>query len=245
MSILQPAEPIRILALPGGSDIALALRRSAKARHILIKIDDASGKVELVLPRRAAIRDGLAFAHERASWIEERLATLPPPVPFRAGTVLPLMGESLLLGRPLNSAERVRRIGGMLEVPGEGSQFADRVRCWLLAAARREIGKRSETLAGRIDRPVRSVAIRDTATRWGSCSAKGNLSFSWRLILAPPRVLDYVVAHEVAHLREMNHSTRFWRLVAELVGEPKSERAWLRRNGSQLRLYGREEPREN
>jgi len=240
MSIPQPAKLIRILALPGGGNIALSLRRSAKARHIQIKIDVASGgKVELVLPRRAAIRDGLAFAHERAGWIEGRLDSLPAPVPFCAGTVLPLMGESLLLVRPLNGAKSVRRMGGRLEVSGEDSQFSERVRRWLIAEARREIGRRAETLAARIDRPVHRLSIRDPATRWGSCSAAGSLSFSWRLIFAPPRVIDYVVAHEVAHLREMNHSTRFWRLVTELVGEPKSERAWLRLNGSRLRLYGR------
>ncbi len=239
MSIFQPAEPIRILDLPGGSDVLLTLRRSAKARHILIKIDDASGKVELVLPRRAAIRDGLAFAHERAGWIEERLSALPAPVPFHAGTVLQVMGEPLLLARPLNGAKRLRRIGGLLEVPGEESQFAGRVQRWLVAEARREIGERAESLATRIGRPVQRLAIRDTATRWGSCSVAGNLSFSWRLILAPPRVLNYVVAHEVAHLKEMNHSARFWRLVTELVGDPNCERVWLRRNGSQLRRYGR------
>jgi len=190
MSILQPADPIRTLALPGGGDISLLLRRSTRARHILIKIDDASGEVELVLPRRAAIRDGLAFARERAGWIEDRLGALPAAVPFRAGTVLPLMGEPLLLGRPLNGAKRVKRVGGLLEVPGTETKFAERVRRWLIAEARREIGGRAETLAVRVDRPIRRLAIRDTSTRWGSCSTGGGLSFSWRLILAPPRVLD-------------------------------------------------------
>ena len=239
MPILQPADPIRALALPGGGNISLALRRSMKARHILIKIDDASGEVELVLPRRAAIRDGLAFAQERAGWIEDRLGALPAAVPFRAGTVLPLIGKPLLLGRPRNGARRVRRVGGLLEVPDTDRQFAERVRRWLIAEARREIGERANALAARIDRPIRRLAIRDTATRWGSCSAAGGLSFSWRLVLAPPRVLDYVVAHEVAHLREMNHGGRFWRLVHELAGDPMAERAWLRRNGSRLRRYGR------
>ena len=86
--------------------------------------------------------------------------------------------------------------------------------------------------------PIRRLAIRDPATRWGSCSAAGGLSFSWRLILAPPAVLDYVVAHEIAHLRELNHSARFWSLVDGLVGAHKAERAWLRQNGAELRRYG-------
>ena len=243
MPVLQPAKSTHILDLPGGREVLLNLRRSAKARHILIKINDANGKVELVLPRRAAIRDGLTFANERAGWIEKQLSALPAPVPFQAGTVLQLMGEPLLLARRQGGAKRLRRIGGLLEVPGEDAQFAGHVQCWLVAEARREIGERAESLAARIGRPVHHVAIRDTATRWGSCSAAGNLSFSWRLILAPPRVLNYVVAHEVAHLNEMNHSASFWHLVTELVGDPSCERLWLRRNGSQLKRYGRQDPR--
>ena len=238
MSILQPAAPLRSLALPDGSVVTLNLRRSARARHILIRIDESNGEVELVLPRRAAVRDGLAFAHARADWIETRLTGLPPAIAFRHGTVLPLLGEPLTLTRPVNGAKRTRRVGGDLLVTGDEEIFAERVRRWLIAEARREIGARAERLARRIERPIRRLSIRDPATRWGSCSAAGGLSFSWRLILAPPAVLDYVVAHEIAHLRELNHSARFWSVVAGLVGESKAERTWLLRNGTQLRRYG-------
>jgi predicted metal-dependent hydrolase len=238
MSIAQPADPIRTLALPGGAEIAIALRRSARARHILIRIDDSNGDVELVLPRRATLRDGLAFADAKARWIESRLDALPPAVPFRAGTVLPLLGEPLALRKPMNGARRTRRIDGALMVAGDEAEFARRVRRWLIGEARRQIGERAEDLARRVERPIKRLAIRDPATRWGSCSAAGGLSFSWRLILAPPAVLDYVVAHEIAHLRELNHSPRFWSLVDGLVGEHDAERAWLLRNGSRLRRYG-------
>lgn len=238
MSICQPADPLRSLALPSGSVISLNLRRSTRARHILIRINESNGGVELVLPRRAALRDGLAFVQSRADWIETRLAGLPPAIPFRDGTVLPLLGKSLTLTGPVNGAKRTRRIGGNLLVPGDEEIFAKRVRRWLIAEARREIGGRADRLAHRVERPIRRLSIRDPATRWGSCSAAGGLSFSWRLILAPPAVLDYVVAHEVTHLRELNHSARFWSEVARLVGDSKAERIWLRRNGTQLRRYG-------
>ena len=238
MSIPQPANPIRTLALPGGREIAFNLRRSARARRILIRIDEADGDVELVLPRRASVRDGLAFAHSRAGWIEARLGALPPAVPFRHGTVLPLLGEPLTLSRPVNGAKRTRRIGDELMVTGDEAVFAGRVRRWLIAEARREIGARAQQLAREVERPIRPLSIRDPATRWGSCSAEGGLSFSWRLILAPPEVFDYVVAHEIAHLRHMNHSARFWSLVEYLVGDCDTQRAWLRRYGSQLRRYG-------
>ena len=174
----------------------------------------------------------------KAGWIEKRLNALPPAVPFRDGTVLPLLGELLALTKPMNGARRTRRIDGALMVPGEGVEFAGCVRRWLIAEAQREISRRAEDLARRVERPIKRLAIRDPATRWGSCSAAGGLSFSWRLILAPPAVLDYVVAHEIAHLRELNHSARFWSLVAGLAGEHDAERAWLRHNGTRLRRYG-------
>ena len=238
MSILQPANPLHSLALPSGSVISLNLRRSVRARHILIRIDESNGGVELVLPCRTALHDGLSFVTARADWIETRLAGLPPAIPFRNGTVLPLLGEPLTLTGSVNGAKRTRRGGGDLLVPGGEEIFSKRVRRWLIAEARREIGGRAERLVHRVERPMRRLSIRDPATRWGSCSATGSLSFSWRLILAPPAVLDYVVAHEIAHLRELNHSARFWSEVAGLVGDSKAERAWLRRNGTQLRRYG-------
>ncbi|MBT5778783.1 MAG: M48 family metallopeptidase [Rhodospirillaceae bacterium] len=237
-SILQPANPVRQLALPDGRDIELLLRRSARARHVMLRIDDANGEVELVLPRRAAICDGLAFADSKAGWIAARLNALPPTVPFRPGSVLPVLGDSIALMRPLNGAKRVRRSGGALQVPGDGDAFAGRVRRWLIAEARREIGARAHRLALEVERPIKRLAIRDPATRWGSCSAAGGLSFSWRLILAPPEVLDYVVAHEIAHLRHMNHGRRFWSLVEKMAGDCSAHRTWLRRNGTLLRRYG-------
>lgn len=238
MSILQPANPVRQLALSDGREIELQLRRSARARRIMLRIDDADGEVELVLPRRAAISDGLAFANSKAGWIAARLNGLPPAVPFRPGSVLPVLGESVALMGPLNGAKRVRRAEDTLQVPGDGDAFAGRVRRWLIAEARREIGGRAEKLALEVERPIKRLAIRDPATRWGSCSAAGGLSFSWRLILAPPEVLDYVVAHEIAHLRHMNHGRRFWALVEKLVGDCSAHKTWLRRNGTQLRRYG-------
>ena len=238
MTILQPANPVRQLALPDGREIALLLRRSAKARRVTLRIDDFNGEVELVLPRRAALKEGLAFAHAKAGWIAARLNALPPAVPFRPGAVLPVLGDNIALMQPINGAKRVRRTEGALQVPGDGAEFAGRVRRWLIKEARREIGARAHQLALEVERPIKRIAIRDPATRWGSCSAAGGLSFSWRLILAPPEVLDYVVAHEVAHLREMNHSRRFWSLVEKLAGDCKARRTWLRRNGTQLRRYG-------
>ena len=116
--------------------------------------------------------------------------------------------------------------------------MARRVRDFLMAEARRELGERARAKAERIGARVAAVTIRDTRSRWGSCSATGRLSFSWRLILTPEPVLDYVVGHEVAHLREMNHSPRFWALCAELTAEVAGPRVWLKANGARLLRYG-------
>ena len=110
---------------------------------------------------------------------------------------------------------------------------------FLKAEARREIGVRARAKAGQLGMPIKAIALRDTRTRWGSCSRKGGLTFSWRLILAPEFVLDYVVAHEVAHLKEMNHGPRFWALCESLTtADAKVARAWLRANGGALHAYG-------
>ena len=237
-SILKPAYLVHQLALPDGRKITLVLRRSVQARRVTLRIDDANGSVELVIPRGVAPCDGLAFAQKKANWIATRLDALPPAVPFCPGAVLPVLGDSILLMQPVNGAKRLRRIEDTLQVPGEGAVFSGRVRRWLIAEARREIGIRAYELALEVERPIKSIAIRDPATRWGSCSAAGGLCFSWRLILAPPDVLEYVVAHEVAHLCQMNHSRRFWVLVETLIGDCSADRSWLRRNGTLLRRYG-------
>jgi predicted metal-dependent hydrolase len=128
---------------------------------------------------------------------------------------------------------------GVLTVPGDPAHLSRRLTDYLKAEARREIGIRARDKAARIERRVAAVTLRDTRSRWGSCNSAGRLNFSWRLIMAPEFVLDYVVAHEVAHLAEMNHGPKFWRLCAQLSGaDPTTARAWLKRHGPELHAYG-------
>jgi predicted metal-dependent hydrolase len=131
------------------------------------------------------------------------------------------------------------RFDGTITVPGAPDHLPRRLTDFLKAEAKREIGTRARAKAARLGRPVAAVTVRDTRSRWGSCSGAGRLAFSWRLIMAPEYVLDYVVAHEVAHLREMNHGPRFWKLCAQLTeSDPKAARAWLKRHGGALHAYG-------
>ena len=237
--VAEPRRPdSRTLALPGGGDIDLVVRRSARARRILLHVGQIDGAVELVLPPGAALGEGLEFARDKAAWVARRLDLVLPRVPFADGAEVPFMGVPLRIRRVDEPGATVRRIAGELFVPGRADTVAGRVGRWYRLEARREIVGRANDKAERIGRPRGRVTVRDQRTRWGSCSADGNLNFSWRLILAPEHVLDYVVAHEVAHLAEMNHGARFWRHVGRLCAEPDASRAWLRSRGASLHRFG-------
>jgi len=160
-------------------------------------------------------------------------------VPFVEGAIVPVLGVPHRIRREHDpAAPPVAIAAGEIRVRGEPAHLARRLRDHLRALARHELAGRARALAQRIDRTVLKVGVRDTRSRWGSCSGSGALSFSWRLILAPEAVVDYVVAHEVAHLAEMNHGPRFWRLVESLMPDSGAPRAWLKRHRGELLSYG-------
>lgn len=233
-----PKSRYHTLRLPSGTPLAISLRRSARARLISLRVLETPGAVELVLPRRATIAEGIAFAEEKAIWIEGKLGDLPPRVPFADGAIVPVLGEAVTLRHAPSGAKRPARYNGSLYVSGDTATMPQAVRRWLVDQARHAIHDRAHAMADEIGRPITRIGIRDPETRWGSCSSTGALSFSWRLILAPVPVLDYVVAHEVSHLVALNHGPKFWSTVKGLVGDPREPRAWLRDHGTQLRRYG-------
>ncbi len=227
----------QVLALDLGAP--LAVRRSPRARRIALRIDTARRGVELVLPRGVPPARGLAFVAAKRGWIAARLAQLPRPVPFVEGAVVPVFGVPHRIRRePDPLAPPVAIDGGEIRVRGAPEHLARRVRDHLALTAHEELAARARRLATQIGRAVAHVGVRETRSRWGSCSGSGNLSFSWRLIFAPDGVVDYVVAHEVAHLAEMNHGPRFWRLVAALMPEHRAARAWLKAHRHRLFCYG-------
>ena len=216
----------------------VAIRRSPRARRIQIRIAPVGGAVELVLPPGATRADGLAFLKAKEAWIAERTANALSRVPFADSTALPFLGGALTIRATGRARPGARRDGDTLRVSGRPEDVAPAVEAWLRRAARAEIEPRVAEKAARLGKPHGRVTLRDTTSRWGSCSAGGNLGFSWRLVMAPPEVLDYVVAHEVAHLAEHNHGKRFWAHVARLCDDPEGARRWLRRNGAALHRYG-------
>ena len=218
--------------------VPLAVRRSARARRITLRIDDTTGSVVLTLPRRVALSEGLAFADEKRRWIERRLDSLPPHVAFEAGAHIPVLGCKRRIVWSSGPPRAVRLDDEVIWVGGERGLVAKRLEAWLKRYAREEITDRVDVMCRQIKVKPGRVAIRDTRSRWGSASADGNLNFSWRLVMAPDWVLDYVVAHEVAHLKHMNHGPRFWSVVDKLVGDSERAKRWLRAHGSGLHRYG-------
>lgn len=233
-----------IVDLPG-RDVRVAVRVSPRATRFTLRMAAGSGDPVLTVPQRAHFPDALDFLERHRGWLAERLARRPEAVAFTPGSLLPLRGEPHLLDhRPeRRGTVWIEPASGDAETPrlcvaGHPEHMARRVRDFLHRAARADLLPVVATHAARLGVEPGAIRLKDTRSRWGSCSAGGDLAFSWRVILAPPHVLDYLAAHEVAHLREMNHSIRFWRLVRETCPRMDEGRRWLKLHGAALHAYG-------
>jgi len=230
--------PDTLIIDAAGHPVTLQVRRSSRARRILLRLDRNARRAELVLPRGASLSEGRRFAESKALWLRNRLADMPAGIPFEPGASVPLGGTAHRLVHTPERRSGVVREESQLLVSGDVEFFSRRVRDWLKEEARRQISALAHPKAAQVDRKISRISIRDQQSRWGSCSTDGNLNFSWRLVLTPPDVLDYVVSHEVAHLKEMNHSPAFWQIVDTLTPHARLGRAWLRTNGPGLHAYG-------
>jgi len=246
-----------LLALDEDRSIEVHQRRSARAKRLILRVDAARNRVELVLPPRLSEARAWSFLESKRDWLTARLAEIPDTVPFAPGQVVPLRGLDHVIRHHAGTIRGRRPIwvapGQLSLIPENGdghhalpaihvsgaeAHLSRRLMDWLKGEARRELSDRTREKARQLGKRVARVTVRDPRSRWGSCSAEGRIAYSWRLILAPEPVLDYVVAHEVAHLVELNHSTRFWRLVDQLTPEVDGPKAWLRSHGSGLHQYG-------
>ncbi|HZV72468.1 MAG TPA: SprT family zinc-dependent metalloprotease [Conexibacter sp.] len=212
------------------------VRRSDRARRVRVRVDPAHG-VEVVLPRRASEREAAAAIRELRPWIEQRVAELQRTRALVAarGATVPYLGSVLALA-PEPGRTRVHRRGETLLVPGGDEDHRPTLERWYRRQARAEIGPRLDAATAAAGTPYSGLTIRGQRTRWASCSATGAMSFNWRLLLAPEPVLDYVVWHEVCHLEVMDHSPRFWRLLAGRCPDYRAHAGWLRRHGATLVL---------
>jgi predicted metal-dependent hydrolase len=228
-----------------------AIRRSARARRARLTLDE-TGQVVVVLPAGAAERLAGALVERHARWIashqrrlaEERriLATRPALAEGRTITLRGLPHD--LFVEPAPAGRRRSSVGLALHsspsivvqwVVADGRSLADLLEGWLRRQARQDLARRVATRAVAMGEAPRRVSVRDQRTRWGSASRRGTLSFSWRLVLCPPEILDYVVVHELAHLRWAGHGARFWALVRRFAPEAEHHRRWLRQHESSLR----------
>ncbi len=223
--------------LVAGRTHLLEIRRSARSARLRLRIDPKRGIV-LNLPPRVSLKAGLAFVERELDWIVAHLDRLPAPVPFRDGAVLPLLGVPHRITHAPDRRGFVWREADQILVAGGAKHLPRRVRDWTRKVAKEEISRRAEKYAARIGTSYSGITLRDPASRWGSCSSTGRLNFSWRLLLMPEEVMDYIVAHEVAHLRHMDHSPAFWALVDEMHPGVPAARKWLRINGADLHKYG-------
>lgn len=226
----------------GDMAVAVYLTEHHKARRLSLRVDPVAGRVVLVKPRRASKSAAVAFASDKIQWISDRLAELPQPVPFEPGAVIPVYGRPHVIDHHPDARRGVWIDEGRLCVSGPLEHLSRRTHDWMRAEARRVIYPTATSYAEQLDKRVTGVSIRDTKSRWGSCTVAGKLSFSWRLMLTPEPVLKYVVAHEVAHLQELNHSGAFWRVVDRLVSDRAESTQWLKTQGADLHRYGLKRP---
>lgn len=224
----------------GHREIALAFRRNARCKRMVLRLtSDGSGLV-MTLPPRASLAAALSFAETSKPWIANTIGARIPVVTFSNGNQVLFHGKLHTIkaaggrrGLVTHSPENFT-----LEVPGETAHVARRLTDWLKTQAKEKLHLASQDYALKMGAKFNKLTIRDQKSRWGSCSSTSDLSYSWRLILAPPEVLDYVAAHEVAHLKEMNHGPSFWRLVVTHCKSAKQARRWLRDHGRELHGFG-------
>jgi predicted metal-dependent hydrolase len=223
-----------------GAPVALTFRRNARARRLIIRPTRDGKSFIITMPSRASRKEAIDFAHRSRQWIAARLNASPEPVGFVPGARIMFKGADHTIVHCPGSRGSVwhDHENASLRVAGDLSHLPRRLRDWLKHEAKQELAAASLAYAKTMEVTFRRITVRDQSSRWGSCSTDGNLSYSWRLILAPPFVLDYVAAHEVAHLKYMNHGARYWRLVLSHCPRAKEALHWLRRHGSALHRYG-------
>ena len=237
----QTIEPIAIVH--DDATYLVRVKRHRQARRYTLRLVTATREVMLTMPPRGSLKEAKAFAEKNSAWIAARVRHLPETAPFRDGECraaawrhasdLPLPETSAAPFGPTSSMART-----WLYVAGDAPHLHRRLLDFLKREARRDLDEASRRYAAALDVKIGSISVRDQVSRWGSCSSAGALSFSWRLILAPSYVLDYLAAHEVAHLVEMNHSRKFWRILMSLCPDIDRAKEWLDAHGASLHRYG-------
>lgn len=235
-----PPTPAPVSIELAGRQIPIEIIANSRARRITLRADAARGLIRLSVPPRSSPARALAMLDMHRGWLEARVAAWPEAAAFAPGATLDIAGARVVIDWAPARPRTPSLDGDRLAVGGPLDGLAARVERFLKGQAKTLLTAETRELAARLGKPVAAVTVRDTASRWGSCSATGRIAYSWRLILAPPEVRRYVVAHEVAHLAHLDHSARFWRVAASLYdGDMTAARRWLKRHGARLHWVGR------
>lgn len=221
----------------GDRSAPLTARVNRRARRLIVKVDPVKGRVIVTAPSKRALNDAIDFARTRARWISDELDA-GGARPFAPGESFPFRGAPVIVESAGRVRDGVRLVADRLIAGGDPSHLNRRVTDWLKKEARSALTDRVDHYAALVGRRRGQITIRDTRSRWGSCARDGALSFSWRLIMAPPAILDYVAAHECAHLVHLNHSPAYWRLLKSLDVDARAARDWFSANGQSLYAYG-------
>jgi hypothetical protein len=239
----RPSEPLAISITFEREIYLVRVRRHRQARRYTLRIHSVSREVVLTMPPRGSMKQAREFARKHGGWIAARLGRLPEPAPFARGATIPLRGVDHRIVHRRGERGTVWVEDGeagekLLCVAGDEPHIARRISDFLKREVRSDLEAASRRAADALGLSIKRVSIRDPSSRWGSCSTTGVLSYSWRLIFAPPFVLDYLAAHEVAHLVEMNHSRAFWRVVERICPHVARAKSWLDAHGPDLHRYG-------
>lgn len=235
-----PALPESI-ELIDGRRVKLRVVVNPRARHISLRLDSARREAVAVAPTARLAPKAAAFAIDRAGWIHAHLARLPIAIPLTPGAVIPLRGvpHQLVMAKGRAPARIEPGVPAQIIIGAPDAEtFTSRVRRFLAAEAKKDLTRAVAAHAKTLKVTWKTLTVKDTTSRWGSCNSDGALCFSWRVVLAPPSILDYLAAHETAHLRELNHSKRFWGHVARCMPEFEKAEAWLRKHGASLHAVG-------
>ena len=226
---------MRTIILSGRSDIVIQVKRSAGSKRLSLRISSLDGRVTLTAPPKVPERQLQNFIAERAAWLRQNLDNLPAPSTIELDNSLPILGvEHQIVSA---ASHRVTHRNGVVHVPFGKPKPAARLKGYLKGLARDHLVAQSDKFAALLGINYARLSLRDTRSRWGSCTQDKALMYSWRLVLAPFYVLSYVAAHEVAHLKFMDHSTQFWDQVGDLYGKYEAPRAWLKTHGASLHRF--------
>ena len=237
-TLKKPSPVEERLHVVAGRSLPLRIVENRRARRLTLRIDTGGRGLRITVPPGVARREVDRFLNRHQDWLEQRLAKVPRRPNVRPGIKLPIRGVPHRIVHEPGTRGTVtasKKTGEpLLIVHGEREHLSRRITDFLKRQAKRDIEALVEKHTTTIRKRAKAIRYRDTVSRWGSCTSEGNLSFSWRIMMAPPAVIDYLVAHEVAHLKEMNHGAKFWTLCENLCPETERCRAWLKRNGGAL-----------